>query len=183
MPFLANRVVDSTHEISLVSMRPFGEDPVMAPDLSESYLSGYVAPGWGLTGYALGTAFSLALLLLGFYCLLERKDPCLGPWFIFCGSLALAHWWLRFQRTIIWFEWTGDSLRYRRACRSAICEVSVSEINKLQPLVRGRQRCPYGFQILCRDGNKLYVDYDIGGYSVLLERALYARLGASHNRS
>jgi hypothetical protein len=127
-------------------------------------------------------ALGLAGLFLGLYRLLARQDPCLGPFFVVWGSLAIILTGIRFQRTLIWFEWFDDTLRYKRACRSTIRELPLSEIVKLQPLVRPRRSIPYGFEILCRDGSRLNVEYDTLDAAIGLERMLNARLDRSNNQ-
>jgi hypothetical protein len=149
------------------------------PDrLSESCLSGKVGPRGGATRYFVWTALGLAFLLLGLYrlFLLERADPCQGPFFVLCGCLALTATWFSAQRTVVWFACTDNTLRYRLVSRSAIRDLPISEIISLQSLVRPRRNRPYGFAILRRGGGKLCVEYDVVGHAMRLERALNARL-------
>lgn len=143
-----------------------------------SHSSGHVGPRGGAGRYFAWTAFGLAALLLGLYrlFLLERADPCLGPWFVFCGCLVFISTWNSFRRTVIWFEWTGETLHYRTASHSTIRELPISELIDLEPLVRLRRSVPFGFAILRRRGGRLHVEYDIAGHAMRLERALESRL-------
>jgi hypothetical protein len=136
---------------------------------------GHVGPRHVELRHALWAGMGLVGILLGLYLLLQKRDACIGPFFVLWGCLALSLAWLSCQRTLTWFEWTDDVLLYRRAYRATIVKVPVAEISKLEPLLRPRGRRPYGFAIVAGE-RRLNVEYDNQGNAMRLEEALRARL-------